>query len=95
MKKILLALAFVVLVASSVMAAGSCVLKSSELVYGTNSIQKKIVKLTCTGDGSIAAYSFDQELSGSGDGISIQSRQTPEPPRLLIMTLLYWSTVKI
>ena len=64
MKKVLLALAFVVLMASSVMAAGSCVLKSSELVYGNNSIQKKIVKLTCTGDGSITAYSFDPGTFG-------------------------------
>ena len=64
MKKILLALAFVVLMASSVMAAGSCVLTSSELVYGNNSIQKKIVKLTCTGDGSITAYSFDPGYFG-------------------------------
>jgi P pilus assembly chaperone PapD len=64
MKKVLLALAFVVLMASSVMAAGSCVLKSSELVYGNNSIQKKIVKLTCTGDGSITAYSFDPGAYG-------------------------------
>jgi len=64
MKKVLLALAFVVLVASSVMAAGSCVVTSSELVYGNNSIQKKIVKLTCTGDGSIAAYSFNPGTFG-------------------------------
>jgi len=64
MKKVLLALAFVVLMASSVWAAGSCVVKSNELVYGTNSIQKKIVKLTCTGDGSIAAYSFDPGAFG-------------------------------
>jgi hypothetical protein len=64
MKKILLALAFVFLMASSVMAAGSCVLTSSELVYGNNSIQKKIVKLTCTGDGSISAYSFNPGTFG-------------------------------
>jgi len=64
MKKVLLALAFVVLMASGVWAAGSCVIKSSELVYGTNSIQKKIVKLTCTGDGSITAYSFDPGTFG-------------------------------
>ena len=64
MKKVLLALALVVLMASSVWAAGSCVLKSSELVYGNNSIQKKIVKLTCTGDGSISAYSFDPGTFG-------------------------------
>jgi hypothetical protein len=64
MKKVLLALAFVVLVASSVMAAGSCVVTSSGLIYGTSSIQKKLVKLTCTGDGSITAYSFDPGTFG-------------------------------
>lgn len=64
MKKVLLALAFVVLMASGVWAAGSCVVTSSELVYGNNSIQKKIVKLTCTGDGSIAAYSFNPGTFG-------------------------------
>jgi hypothetical protein len=64
MKKVLLAVVFVMLFASSVMAAGSCVVTSSEKVYGTNSIQKKIVKLTCTGDGSITAYSFDPGTFG-------------------------------
>jgi hypothetical protein len=59
MKKVLLAVVFVMLFASSVLAAGSCVLTSSEKVYGTYSVQKKFVTLTCTGDGSITAYSFD------------------------------------
>ncbi len=89
MKKVLLALALVVLMASSVWAAGSCVSTSSQLVYGNNSIQKKIVKLTCTGDGSITAYSFDPGTFGVRGWYLYSSHDRPrEPPRLPIMTLL-------
>ena len=66
MKKVLLALAFVVLMASGVMAAGSCVITSNTRVpiptiAEANDVQRQYVVLTCTGDssnGSITAYSF-------------------------------------
>lgn len=54
MKRILLVLAFV-LFASSVWAAGSCVVTSTS---NLNRYDRVEVVLTCTGDGSISAYSF-------------------------------------
>lgn len=60
MKKILAAVIIVglFLITSMAQAAGSCVLTSTENVNIVGQIQRKIITLTCTGDGSIAAYSF-------------------------------------
>ena len=60
MKRILLAISIVILYASSAFGAGSCVYTSKQAFFGdTGKVDKVIVKLTCTGDGSITAYSFD------------------------------------
>lgn len=60
MKRIFLTLLVLVMWASSVFGAGSCVFTSKQVFYGdAGKPEKVIVKLTCTGDGSITAYSFD------------------------------------
>jgi len=65
MKRILfLAVAFVLLACQITLAAGSCVRTSTETVNVLNSGQRKIITLTCTGDGTIAAYSFNPVTYG-------------------------------
>jgi len=44
--------------------AGSCALTSTENITINNVIQRKYITLTCTGDGSIAAYSFSPSARG-------------------------------
>jgi P pilus assembly chaperone PapD len=53
-----------ILVASQVFAAGSCVVSSTEKVVIDSKTQRVYVTLTCTGDGTIAAYSFNPVTFG-------------------------------
>lgn len=45
-------------------AAGSCTRTSKELIQVEGRTQRIYITLTCTGDGSIAAYSFDPTAEG-------------------------------
>lgn len=60
MKKILVAMMMLFIWTSYAFGAGSCAFHSKQAFYGeSGNIDKVIVRLTCTGDGSITAYSFD------------------------------------
>lgn len=60
MKRIFLTLAILLMWTGYAFGAGSCVFTSKQAFYGdTGKVEKVIVRLTCTGDGSITAYSFD------------------------------------
>jgi hypothetical protein len=60
MKKIFVAMMMLFIWTSYAFGAGSCVFTSKQAFYGeSGNIDKVIVRLTCTGDGSITAYSFD------------------------------------
>ena len=61
MKKILVAMMMLFLWTSYAFGAGSCVFTSKQAFMGDAGIDKVIVRLTCTGDGSITAYSFDSK----------------------------------
>lgn len=59
MKKLFLVVASILVTASFAWGAGSCVPSSTETIDVLSGKEKrKVVTLTCTGDGSIAAYSF-------------------------------------
>jgi hypothetical protein len=67
MKRIFLTLLVLVMLATSAFGAGSCVFTSRQSFYGdSGSVDKVIVRLTCTGDGSITAYSFDSKTFDVG-----------------------------
>jgi len=62
MKRIFLTLLVLVMWATSAFGAGSCVFTSKQAFMGeTGKVEKVIVRLTCTGDGSITAYSFNSK----------------------------------
>ena len=62
MKRIFLTLLVLVMWATSAFGAGSCVFTSKQAFMGeTGKVEKVIVRLTCTGDGSITAYLFDSK----------------------------------
>ena len=66
MKKLVSVLVFVglIFITSMAQAAGSCVLTSTENVTIQNQTHRKYITLTCTGDGSIGAYSFVPSTTG-------------------------------
>ena len=66
MKRIALLLAVILLVVFSgqAMAAGSCVQTNVEDVAFDGAMQRRYVTLTCTGDGTIAAYTFSPSAYG-------------------------------
>lgn len=57
MKKII-GLILAIVFMASVAHAGSCVKSGSENIWVDGKIARKYITLTCTGDGSITAYSF-------------------------------------
>jgi hypothetical protein len=59
MKKIFLAICIILMATITAHAAGSCVFTSQESMLSEGGVEHKSIKLTCTGDGSITAYSFD------------------------------------
>mgnify|MGYP001172909711 FL=1 len=62
MKKILVAMMMLFIWTSYAFGAGSCVFTSKQAFMGeTGKVEKVIVRLTCTGDGTITAYSFDSK----------------------------------
>jgi hypothetical protein len=65
MKKILIALFLVLMLAGHALATGACVFTSTEQVSINSQTQRVYVTLTCTSDGSgIAAYSLDPATYG-------------------------------
>ena len=64
MKRLVTALAILLLIPSLVMAAGSCVVTSKELVSVQGVTQRIYITLTCTGDGTIADYTFTPATQG-------------------------------
>lgn len=58
MKKIFLALVLLLCAQCFAYAAGSCVVTTTEDIRIGGEVHRKYVTLTCTGDGSIAAFSF-------------------------------------
>ncbi len=65
MKKLLAALIIILAMAGQVLAAGSCVKTgSTEKISIDSKTQRIIVTLTCTGDGTIAAYTFNPATYG-------------------------------
>jgi hypothetical protein len=64
MKRIVLAISFVLLACQIVWAAGSCIPTQTESVNINGKITRKYIELTCTGDGSIAAYNFSPSTYG-------------------------------
>lgn len=66
MKRIIFAVCLFLTLAftTSAFAAGACVFTSRENINVLNAIQRKVIKLTCTGDGTIATYSFNPATYG-------------------------------
>lgn len=93
MKKFLLVLflALTLALPSLVWAAGSCVLTSKELVEVEGRTQRVYINLTCTGDGTIAAYTLTPASQGL-KGYYLYSVTTgpgaPPPTNLYDVTLL-------
>lgn len=68
MKKTLLAIGLILVACQVGWAAGSCVHTSTENIMINNERARTIVTLTCTGDGSITAYSFVPSTFGVRGG---------------------------